>query len=717
MKKLGILVTILVILATLLACGPGKETVPLPEKTTEPPTAESPTAHLTPNPVETSMPQYGGTITYAMTIPRSLDGYQDVGYGPMGQLPVFNQLVTFDLNYKETVPENIIGDLAESWEISSDGTEITFKLHQGVKWHDGMPFTADDVVYSMDKMADPNRSVITARILAYESSEKIDDYTVKVHLKYPSAGFMIGLAIGDAQVQAKHLSSVDGNTAAFAVGTGPFLLDGYMPGLSIKYKRNPNYFKKDKYGNQLPYLDGLNIVYSAGQADEMLISKRTDMKSPVSSVVSIDTWNVLHDGAPELVYQPKYPDWGATIYLNTSKTPLDDIRVRRAIGLVLVEEDLIVGYSGDVKFGIPGQGLLAPSLGIPQEEVAKLMGWDKPYSERVSEAKKLLAEAGYADGFTLDFLSTKGSGTGGYTGALLVFGDALLKNLNINVTLSAVAGTEVQKRLSEDNYQAYMTSLSVGQDPVQLTTYFGTGQSANYPHYSNPELDKMLADLDRIVNPEKRREAIWGIERTLLTDLPALPTGCFITNYMAAYPYVKNLRYINLSYSRACGFDEVWIDSDIYKQIQGRLPTDQIPTPTPTPTPSPTPTPTPEATATPVPTPTQDATDPYNNPDWPVTWVSITPKVAIHGEGTEITVVLKVPPGSLCDITFINAGTGTRSARKPNNVVADADGNATLGPWAISVNAAAGESTIELTNTKPDGTKIVVNHPYTVVEK
>jgi len=616
MKKLAILTLMVVIFTSSFACGAPIEEVPLPENTPQPTATAtsgpetSPQSHLTLNPVETAAPQYGGIITYAMTIPRSFDGCQDVGYGPMGQLPVFNQLVTFNLEYKETVPENIIGDLAESWETSPDGTEMTFYLYQGVKWHDGMPFTADDVVYSLDKMADPNRSAISARILAYESSEKIDDYTVKVHLKYPSAGFMIGLAIGDAQVQPKHLSSMDGQTAAFAVGTGPFTLVEYMPGLSIKYKRNPNYFKKDKSGNPLPYLDGLNIVYSAGQADEMLISKRTDMKSPVSSVVNIDTWNTLHSGAPELVYQPKYPDWGATIYLNTNKAPLNDIRVRRALGMVLVEEDLIVGYSGDVKFGIPGQGLLAPSLGIPKEEVAKLMGWDKLYSDRVSEAKRLLAEAGYANGFDLELLSTKGSGTGGYTGALLVFGNALKENLNVNVTLTAVAGTEVQKRLAEDNYQAYMTSLSVGQDPVQLTTYFGTGGSGNYPHYSNTNLDKMLTDLDHVVSPEQRREAIWEIERTLLTDLPALPTGCFITNYMASYPYVKNLRYINLSYSRACGFDEVWIDKDVYLQIKGHLPSSEFPVETSTPTPTPTPTPTAAPTGTPTPTPTQTAAEP-----------------------------------------------------------------------------------------------------------
>jgi peptide/nickel transport system substrate-binding protein len=658
------------------------------------------------------MPQYGGTIVFAGSLPRSFDAHQDVGYGPMGQLPVFNQLVIYDLNYKETVPENIISDLAESWEWNQDGTEVTFKLHQGVTWHDGMPFTADDVVYSLDRMTDVTRSAISARILAYESSEKIDDYTVKVHLKYASAGFLIGLASGDAQIQAKHLAGLDGTSAAFAVGTGPFLLDEYLPGVHMKYKRNPDYFKRDHYGNQLPYLDGLLIKYSGGQADAMLIAKRTDMKTPVSSVINLDTWNTLHAGAPELVYQPKYPDWGGTIFINTSQKPLDDIRVRRALGLVLVPEDLIIGYSGDVKFGIPGQGLLAPSLGLPKEEVAKLMGWDKPMADRIAEAKQLMAEAGYPNGFKLNALSTSGSGTSGYTGVLTVFSNALKQNLNIDSTLNFVAGAEVQKRLDEDNYQVYITSLQVGTDPVNLVNYFGTGQSGNYSHYNNPDLDKMLAELDYVTDPGKRREFIWDIERTLLTDLPALPTGCFITNYMAAYPYVKNLRYQNTSYTRSCGFDEVWIDRDIYLQMHGRLPSAELP-----PDETPTPTTTPAESTTPPPTTSQTADDPYNNPDWPVIWVNITPETAIYGEGTQITVTLKVPPGSMCDLTFINPVTGTRSARKPTNVVADADGNAVLGPWEVSVKAAVGEATLELTNTKTDGTKIVVTHPYTIKEK
>lgn len=108
--------------------------------------------------------------------------------------------------------------------------------------------------------------------------------------------------------------------------------------------------------------------------------------------------------------------------------------------------------------------------------------------------------------------------------------------------------------------------------------------------------------------------------------------------------------------------------------------------------------------------------DPYDDAAWPVLWVSFDPPSGEYAAGSEadLTVTLKVPPGSLCDITHINADTGTRSGAKPDNVVADADGNAVL-VWQVHASSAPGEATIELTNTKTDGTSIIVTHPY--VEK
>lgn len=569
MKRWPILVALAVILALGLACNPKTPSntgnpATLPGTVTTPaPVITGNNTYLHPNPVETSMPIYGGTLIQAGFFPRSFDGHQQVAYGPTAVLPVFNQLVQFDINYKDTVPETIIGDLAKSWETSPDGKDITFHLNQGVKWHDGVPFTADDVVYSLDKMADVNRSAITGTFPAYESAEELGDYTVKVHLKYPSAGFLISLAAGEAVIEAKHLAGTDDQSAAFMVGTGPFMLAEYLPQVHLKYKRNPDYWKKDKYGNQLPYLDGMIYYYAANALNnDMLIARRLDIKNTTTGAATADSLKQLQDGAPDLLFQKRSKDSATLIFLNLNHPPLDDIRVRRALGLLINEEDLIIGYAGDASLGLPDSGILPPSFGLPPEEVKKLMGWDKPMEERVAEAMQLLQEAGYPSGFPMEFLAQGGSISQG--GAALVFAEALRRNLNIDSQVrTGISGIEMNKRLDEDKYEAYAFGLRIGQDPVSLATYFAGDGFGNFSHYSNPALDKMLADLDHVTDATQRRNLIWDIERILLTDLPALPTGCFIANYMPYYPWVKNIRWTDMSYSNTNRLEDVWIDDSL----------------------------------------------------------------------------------------------------------------------------------------------------------
>jgi len=560
-------VAVVTALTLLAACGPATGPVSsLPPVTTSAEAVQTPSGkYLTPNPVETSMPVYGGILKHGLHHARLFDAHQLVGYGATSTLPTFNQLVIFNMDYKDTVPENIIGDLAESWETSDDGLTITFNLHQGVKWHDGVPFTADDVIYSFEKMTDVKRSAISDWFPAYQSAEKINDYTLKVNLKYASAGFMIALAQGESQIQARHLEGVDPTSGDFMVGTGPFILEEYMPRVLLKWKRNPDYFKYDQYGNRLPYLDGIEF-YQVGNAssNEMLVGRRLDLKSPTTGAATVDTYEYLTKGAPELLWQQRLRDNSITIYLNISKKPLDDVRVRRAIALIMVPEDILIGYSGSAMFGIPGQGLLSPSFGVSHEEVARLLGWDKPYEERVAEAQRLMAEAGYPDGFKTLNLMALGSTSGQAGGATQVLADAMRKYLKIESEMfSSTQGAEIYKRIDENNYDVFTGELRIGQDPAFLKIYFGSGGYANYARYSNPELDRILEGLDRITDPDQRREAIWSAERILLTDLPALPTGAFNINFMPYYPHVKNMRWNDMSYSNINRLEDVWLDESL----------------------------------------------------------------------------------------------------------------------------------------------------------
>jgi peptide/nickel transport system substrate-binding protein len=569
LKTPTIFIALAVILTLLAACGnqlPSNES-PKPPETTRPSDDAAPVetlsgTYLTPNPVEMSLPIYGGTLAHAINGLRSLDAHQLVGYGPTATLPVFNQLVMFDISYKETVPETIIGDLAERWETSPDGMEITFKLHRGVKWHDGVPFTADDVIYRLEKMTNVNYSAISDWFPAYQNTDKIDEYTVKVHLKYPSAGFLLALAQGESQIQSLHLSGTDPQSTAFAVGTGPFMLMEYLPQVHLKYKRNPDYWKNDKYGNQLPYMDNMTLYILSNVAiHESIIGRRLDLKGTVTGCATLDTYNYLKNGAPELLWQRRDRYNGYPIFINTRHKPLDDIRVRRAMVLVLKEDDLIIGFGGDVMFGLTDVGILHPAFGLPKEEVLKLTGWDKPFEERVIEAQQLMAEAGYPNGFKLSMVTTGTSNQA--AGATLVFADALRKYLMIDVEVNTGMGTiDLFKRVEEDTYDTFTWDLTI-MDPVQLANYFATGGYANWAKYTNPELDKMLTELDYIIDPDKRRETIWAIDRILLTDLPALPTGCFPPNFMPYYPHVKNLRWNYISYSNINRLEDVWIDESL----------------------------------------------------------------------------------------------------------------------------------------------------------
>ena len=586
MKKWSFILVMIMALTLLLACKPPPIPVAPSPPEKEPPTNSMPDttapqvpsekSHLLANPVEDTKPVYGGTLKYAASIATNFDAHQRKGWAPMTTLPVFNALVMYDTTYMDTVPENIIGDLAESWETSADGREITFKLHQGVKWHDGMPCTTDDVVYSLDKMVDSDRSRIADQFPAYESAEKIDDYTVKVHLKSPSAGFMISLASGYAQIQAKHTAGLaDGTSADFMMGTGPYTLDYYEKGVGIRYKKNPDYFKKDQYGNQMPYFDGIDVTKPAsGQANEMFMAKRIDMKGPVSWVLNFSSYQQVLAGSPEAVFHRKVSDAVVVMFLNMTHEPLGDLRVRRALGLLVDEEALITAHSGHVMFGTPNLGLLQRSFGLPEDEIIKVMGWDKSFDERVTEAKKLMAEAGYPNGFKLKMLSalTSGGPDTSRTGANKAYAETLRQHLNIDVEIIAETSSRHKSYLSNDDYDLYTANFDVEQDPTSIANWFGTDGDENWSHYSHPEVDKMLAELDAITDPAKRRTQLRDIEYMLLSHLPALPTGEHINNRITTYPYVKNFRLLNMSYSNACRFEDVWFDPDIYQKFHGKPP-------------------------------------------------------------------------------------------------------------------------------------------------
>jgi len=203
-------------------------------------------------------PQYGGTLTYAVgQAPPSFDAHRESTYAVIHPIaPHYSLLLKFD---PKTYPK-IVGDLAESWTVSTDHKAYTFKIHKGVKFHDGSLLTSKDIKATYDKIFSPPPGVLSARKAFYEVIEKIetpDDHTVVFRLKRPAASFLTSLAspwnwIYKADLLAKDPRWYEKNV----MGTGAFKFGEYVTGSHWVGKKHEGYFQKDR-----PYLDGYRAVF------------------------------------------------------------------------------------------------------------------------------------------------------------------------------------------------------------------------------------------------------------------------------------------------------------------------------------------------------------------------------------------------------------------------------------------------------------------------
>jgi peptide/nickel transport system substrate-binding protein len=342
-------------------------------------------------------PRHGGALRVALAgDPPSLDMHQEQTFMVAIPLsPVYNTLVIFD---PHGYPK-IIGDLAQSWTVSEDRMTWTFTLHQGVKFHDGSDLTSADVKASWDKIVFPPQGLVSPRKSEYDAIKSIEapePYTVVFHLHYPSTSFLSGLAHPANFIYAKKYLDQDPNWyKTNTMGTGPFKLKGYVRGSTLELERNPNYWKQG-----LPYLDGVKyfIIKDDNARAKSIRSDRTDVEFRGFNPTEMESMknqlgervNIAHPGTPV--------HWSVAI--NVDKKPFDDARVRKALSLAIDRYEMakIIGplTSLDTIGGPQPPGSLGA---LSPEELQQLPGFSKDYDASLKEAKQLLAEAGYPDGF------------------------------------------------------------------------------------------------------------------------------------------------------------------------------------------------------------------------------------------------------------------------------------------------------------------------------
>ncbi|MBI2910136.1 MAG: hypothetical protein HYX92_21045 [Chloroflexi bacterium] len=364
-------------------------------------------------------PKYGGTLTVPTTgDPPSLDVAQEATYPVVTVLQsAYNGLVQSDPEN----PEEVIGDLAKSWEISKDGLAYTFRLHENVKFHDGAPFTSEDIKTSFDRQLDPPRGIRAPRRPEMEAIAKVetpDKDTIRLLLKYPFGSLFNVFSSGYQVIYSKSFLEKKGDMKKDVMGTGPYKLKNYSPGVSVEHIKNPDYFVKGR-----PYLDGITFYIIADAATRLAAFRtgRVRLTGPgEAGLMPTDTETVKKEIPNVVIISYPSLQYG-NVTLNTAQKPFSDIRVRKAVSLAFDRHNalklLAQGY-GEVGSHFPGK------WGIPKEQLATIPGWRQPKDADIAEARRLLAEAGYPDG-----LATK----------------ALVRTEKINSELSVYIANELAK--------------------------------------------------------------------------------------------------------------------------------------------------------------------------------------------------------------------------------------------------------------------------------
>jgi peptide/nickel transport system substrate-binding protein len=390
-------------------------------------------------------------------------------------------------------------DLATSWEASPDLKSWTFHLRQGVKFHSGKPLEAADVVFTFKRILDKNvGSVLRVNFNIVTGIEVVDPLTVRFHLAIPYADLPAATAAYQAAIVSE---SVVDKLATHPVGTGPFRFVEYRPGDQLVLERNPDYFLPG-----MPKLDRviMRIIPEFTTAVAALESGAVDavFDLPPEQVDKLKHSTVAH------VEEVQAGRWQGIIWNNTMK-PFDDIRVRRAFAK-LVDKPALVDIA---MFGH------ATATLTPIPPFHPYFRKDIPVGGAdIAGAKKLLAEAGIPDGFTLE-MYVPGSNPPRERIAT-AFRDSA-KEAGINVQLRMVppdkffAEMEGKVRFSADGFYGRPTP-----DLMVYPWYNSAGSWNNTLwHYKNPEVDKVL-DAARATTDKVAQKKLYGRFQELVLDDP-----------------------------------------------------------------------------------------------------------------------------------------------------------------------------------------------------
>jgi peptide/nickel transport system substrate-binding protein len=447
----------------------------------------------------------GGTLIAAFSAdPAGFDPQR----GPSGMShvvieQVYSTLMALDPDAKP-YPE-----LAESYDVSDDGLTYTFKLRQGVKFHNGDELTADDVKFSFDRLrAKDSGYSYGSQVETIASVDVIDSHTVQFKLSKRTGPFLIYMAFPGSSIVPKKLVESGHDLNAQPVGSGPFKFVSYQPRQAIVFEKNPNYFEAGKpYFDAMEYriISDITALTNAVMSGEVNFSNEIPPKDWATIQSNGDLVGVTLEGS-------RY-NW---LLCNTTKAPLDNPKVRQAIAQAIDRNALVKGaFFGQAT---PILGGVVPSWNWAYADIQ----YFKPSGDP-EKAKALLAEAGHPDGFETSMTIASSFP------AQMAMAPIIQANL-ATVGIKAKIGTmeiprywdEVWSTSNFDITSMYWLSPLADPDDF-LTNNYKCGMAINVQKYCNKQMDELLEKAKAAATEAERKELYKQVTQLSLDDMGQVP--------------------------------------------------------------------------------------------------------------------------------------------------------------------------------------------------
>ena len=511
-------------------------------------------------PPQSMSPRVGGTLRLThRDSPASLSIHEEGTNSVITPaMAIFNNLVMYDPNVRQNSLATIVPDLATSWTWSEDRTKLTFKLREGVTWHDGKPFTSADVKCTFDLLLNRTTDKFRLNFRSGWYNNLVDvttdgAYGAVVHLKRPQASMLAMLASGYTPVYPCHVPTAAMRTAP--IGTGPFKFVEFKRNESIRLAKNPGYWKPGR-----PYLDAIEYTIIPNRSTAILsfVSGQHDMTFPYD--MSVPLIADIKKQAPQSTCEITTTNVSTNLVINREKAPFDNAQVRRAMGLTL-DRQAFVNILSEGQNAVGGALLPAPEgiWGMPRELLETIPGYGADVAKNRAEARDIMRKLGYGPANRIPIkVSTRNIPF--YRDPAVILIDQL-KEIFIDGELDVVETAVWFPKIFRKDYLVGLNLTGSGIDDPDQQFYenYACGSQRNYTAYCNPEIDALVDKQSGEADLDTRRKMVWEIDRRLQEDF-ARPIIMHNKGGTCWSPKVRNVVLMVNSIYNGWRFEDVWLE-------------------------------------------------------------------------------------------------------------------------------------------------------------